>query len=87
MDRDKMWYVYLLRCRDNTLYAGMTDNLPKRIQAHNEGKGAKYTRGRGPVALVHYEELESRSAALKREAEIKRLNRTEKLRLIEEKKS
>jgi predicted GIY-YIG superfamily endonuclease len=75
------WYVYLLRCGDGTLYAGATADLEARLVAHRAGKGARYTRGRGPLALVHREELPDRSAALRREAELKRLPRTEKLRL------
>lgn len=76
------WYVYILQCSDNTLYTGMTDNTQKRVATHNSGKGAKYTRGRLPVTLVHCEELETRSLALKREAEIKKLSRKEKLLLL-----
>ena len=58
-----MWTVYILQCRDGTLYTGITDNLPRRLAAHNGGKGAKYTRGRGPVVLVHQESCPDRSAA------------------------
>ena len=78
---DKVWYVYLLRCGDGSLYCGMTDDVLRRLEAHRSGKGAKYTRGRGPLELVHTEECESYSAALKREAAIKKLKRQEKLRL------
>ena len=77
------WYVYILRCADGTLYTGMTDDVEKRLAAHRSGKGAKYTRGRGPLELVHTEELPDRSAALKRECAIKKLSRAEKLKLIE----
>ncbi len=75
---DKTWFVYILRCRDNTLYTGITDDVPRRIAAHNSGKGAKYTRGRGPVTLCYQEPQESYSAALKREYAIKQLTRAEK---------
>ncbi len=80
---DKKWYVYILRCRDDTLYTGMTDDLEKRLAAHNSGKGAKYTRGRGPVTLVYREELETKIEACKREYRIKQLTRPEKIKLIE----
>ena len=78
---EKRWFVYILRCRDDTLYTGVTDDVPRRVAAHNSGKGAKYTRGRGPVEVVYTEQCESYSAALKREAAIKRLPRAEKLTL------
>jgi predicted GIY-YIG superfamily endonuclease len=78
---DKVWFVYLLRCGDGSLYCGMTDDVLRRLEAHRSGKGAKYTRGRGPLELVYTEECESYSAALKREAAIKKLKRQEKLRL------
>ena len=77
------WWVYLLRCRDDTLYCGCTDDLERRCAAHNSGRGAKYTRGRGPVTLVYREECPDKSAALRREAAVKKLSRAEKLRLIE----
>lgn len=76
-----MHYVYVLRCADDTLYTGWTTNLDKRIQAHNDKKGAKYTKSRTPVALFYYEEFETKSEALKREAAIKKLPRIEKLKL------
>ena len=76
------WWVYLLECRDGTLYSGCTDNIPRRIALHNAGRSAKYTRGRGPVILRYQEEVPDRSAALRREAAIKRLNRAEKQALI-----
>lgn len=78
---DKVWFVYLLRCGDGSLYCGMTDDVLRRLETHRSGKGAKYTRGRGPLELVYTEECESYSAALKREAAIKKLKRQEKLRL------
>jgi putative endonuclease len=78
----EQWYVYILRCRDDTLYCGITPDLNNRIKLHNCGKGAKYTRGRGPVELIYTECFPSRSDASKREAMIKRFSRAEKLELI-----
>lgn len=78
----KQWYVYILRCKDGTLYTGMTDDVARRAEVHNSGKGAKYTRGRTPVKVVYTEECESYSAALKREYAIKQLTRQEKLEMI-----
>ena len=77
-----MWFVYILKCSDNTLYTGITNNLDKRIKAHNSGVGAKYTKGRRPVSMVYYEEQTDKSSALKREIAIKALNRNEKDLLI-----
>ena len=79
---EKQWVVYILRCGDGTLYTGITTDMEKRFAAHNSGKGAKYTRGRGPLELVHREECVDHSAALKREAAIKKLSREEKEKLI-----
>ncbi len=79
---DKTWFVYILRCADDTLYTGITDDIPRRMAAHNRGKGAKYTRGRGPVTLLYSEQAESYGAALSRECAIKALTRQEKLLLI-----
>ena len=76
------WYIYILRCGDDTLYTGITDDVEKRFAAHCAGKGAKYTRGRGPLTLVYTEEVEDKSAALKREHVIKKLSRAEKLKLF-----
>ena len=78
---DKVWFVYLLRCGDGSLYCGITDDVSRRLEAHAAGKGAKYTLGRGPLELVYTEACESHSDALKREAAIKKLKRQEKLRL------
>ena len=78
------WYLYILRCGDGTLYTGVTDDVVRRLEAHRAGKGAKYTRGRGPLELVYREELPDKSAALKREVAVKRLNRQKKLELIGE---
>ena len=77
------WELYILRCGDGTLYTGITTDVEKRLEAHRCGKGAKYTRGRGPLELVYREECGDHSAALKREAEIKKLSREEKLKLTE----
>lgn len=74
-------FVYLLRCRDGSLYCGWTDDLEQRVTKHNAGKGARYTRSRTPVRLVWSEEVADRSAALKREIAIKRLTRKQKLAL------
>lgn len=78
------WWVYILECRDGTLYTGCTDDVPRRLAAHNAGNGAKYTRGRTPVLLRYCEEQPDRSAALRREAAIKRQTRKEKQALITE---
>ena len=75
-------WVYILECRDGTLYTGCTDDIPRRLAMHNAGKGAKYTRGRGPLTLRYREETPDRAAALRREAAVKRLTRAEKIRLI-----
>lgn len=77
-----MNYVYILKCRDDSLYTGWTNNLQKRVQAHNKGKGAKYTKARLPVELVYYEEFEDKIIAMKREYSIKKLKRKEKISLI-----
>ncbi|MCK9910008.1 GIY-YIG nuclease family protein, partial [Microbacteriaceae bacterium K1510] len=76
--------VYIVRCSDDTYYTGYTTELLRRMQTHNEGKGAKYTRGRGPVELMYIEEGSSHSWGLKREEEIKRFSRERKERLIRE---
>ncbi|MCI9555779.1 GIY-YIG nuclease family protein [Oscillospiraceae bacterium 50-16] len=77
-----MWYVYILRCGDGTFYTGSTDDVERRLAVHRSGKGAKYTRGRGPLELVYQEALPDRSSALRREAAIKKLTRAQKERLI-----
>lgn len=77
-----MNYVYILRCNDDSLYTGWTNNLEKRFKAHSSGKGAKYTKARLPVELVYYEEFEDKISAMKREYEIKKLSRREKLKLF-----
>jgi putative endonuclease len=75
----------MLRCADGTLYCGITNDMEKRLHAHNDGTGAKYTRGRRPVTVVYCESCVDKSSALKREAEIKRMSRIEKLTLIQHK--
>ena len=80
-----MNYVYILRCNDDSLYTGWTNNLEKRIATHNSGKGAKYTRNRLPVELAYFETFEDKSSALKREYAIKQLPRYKKLDLINSK--
>ena len=77
-----MNYVYIVECSDGTFYTGWTNNLEKRIEMHSNGVGAKYTKGRGPVKLVHYEEFEEKKYAMKREYEIKKLTRKAKMILI-----
>ena len=79
---EKSWKLYILRCGDGTLYTGITDDLPRRLQAHRSGKGAKYTRGRGPLELVYREDCPDKSAALRREYALKQLSRRGKLALI-----
>lgn len=79
---EKEWYVYILRCGDGSLYTGITVDLNKRLAAHRSGKGAKYTRGRGPLELVHSEICTTHSDALRRELEIKALPREEKKKMI-----
>ena len=75
-------YTYILKCADDTLYCGWTNDLEKRLEAHNSGKGAKYTRSRLPVELIYYEEFETKEEAMSREYHIKKLPREKKLELI-----
>lgn len=82
MSSPNNWVCYLLECADGTLYCGITNDLAKRLAAHNAGTAAKYTRTRLPVALVFFEECADRSSALRREIAIKKLSRAEKLLLI-----
>ena len=77
---------YMLKCSDGTLYTGWTNDLEKRVEAHNSGKGAKYTKARRPVELAYYEEFETKEQAMKREYAIKQLGRKEKQKLIAGKK-
>lgn len=76
-------FVYMLRCKDGSLYTGWTNNLEHRLAMHNSGRGAKYTRGRGPLELVYSEELPDKEAALRRECAIKKLRREQKLALLQ----
>ena len=84
MKMENTWHLYILRCKDGTLYTGITTDVEKRFQTHQGGKGAKYTRGRRPLELVYREECGTHSEALKREIEIKRLSRERKQALIAE---
>lgn len=77
------YWLYILRCGDGTLYTGITDDVERRLAVHQSGKGAKYTRGRGPLTLVYREECGEKPAALRREIAVKKLTRTQKLTLIE----
>jgi predicted GIY-YIG superfamily endonuclease len=84
MEKEHGWWVYILRCADGTLYTGMAGDVERRFRTHSRGRGAKYTRSRLPLELVYREECESRSAALRREAAIKALTRSQKLELVEQ---
>lgn len=78
-----MWKLYMLRCGDGSLYTGITVDVPARLEQHRQGKGAKYTRGRGPLELVYEEVCESHSQALKREFEVKSYPRNKKLEMLQ----
>jgi putative endonuclease len=84
LNEEEDYYVYMVRCSDGSLYTGSTNNLPARIEKHNRGEGARYTRGRRPVTLVYSESAASKSDALKREIQIKKMTRVDKLSLIKE---
>ena len=77
-----MFYTYILRCNDDTLYTGYAADLNKRLELHNKGKASKYTRGRLPVQLIHYEIFDNKRDAMVRECQIKALSRTQKLKLV-----
>jgi len=79
---NELHYVYILKCNDNTYYTGYTKDIKKRVKIHNEGKGAKYTRGRGPHQLVYTQSFETKGEALRNEYKIKQLSRKEKEMLI-----
>ena len=79
-----MNYTYIVKCSDDTLYTGWTNDLERRLKAHNEGKGAKYTKVRRPVEIVYYESFETKQEAMRREYEIKQLTRKQKELLINE---
>ncbi len=83
---EKQWVLYILECGDGSLYTGITDDLEKRLKAHASGRGAKYTRGRGPLELLYREVCGSHSDALKRECAVKALPREEKLKLCKTEK-
>lgn len=79
---EKMNYCYIIKCADNSLYTGWTNNISKRFEAHCSGKGAKYTKGRGPLELVVVEEFETKQLAMKREYEIKHMSKKDKEKLV-----
>lgn len=79
---ERKWFVYILNCADGTLYTGITNDLDRRIKAHNAGTASKYTRVRRPVSIVYSEEVETKGDALRRELQIKRLTRSEKIAII-----
>lgn len=79
---ERKWFVYILNCADGTLYTGITNDLDRRIKAHNAGTASKYTRVRRPVSIVYSEEVETKGDALRRELQIKRLTRSEKMAII-----
>ena len=81
-----MHYIYIVECKDKTLYTGYTNDIEKRIEKHNKGVGAKYTRGRGPVILKYFEKFEDKNMAMKRESTIKKLSKNKKLDLIKNSK-
>ena len=82
MDDNNKNYVYIVECSDGSLYTGWTTDVVKRVEAHNSGKGAKYTRSRRPVKLVHFEEFPTKEEALRREAQIKKLTPAKKRQLF-----
>ena len=77
-----MNYTYIIKCSDGSLYTGWTNDLEKRVAAHNEGKGAKYTKSRRPVELVYYEKFQTKEEAMHREWEIKQMSRVQKQKLV-----
>ena len=83
---EKQWVLYILECKDGTYYTGITDDLEKRLRVHETGRGAKYTRGRGPFVIRYQEACQDHSAALKREIQVKKLTRTEKELLFSKEK-
>ena len=82
-----MNYTYIVECSDGSLYTGWTNDLEKRIKAHNDGKGAKYTKSRRPVVLAYYEEFQTREEAMRREWEIKQMSRQKKMSMISAEKN
>ena len=83
---ESQWYLYVLRCGDGSLYTGITTDVEKRFVAHQSGKGAKYTRGRGPLVIVYQERCGDHSEALKREYAFKQLSREQKVAFLEQEK-
>ena len=83
---EKKYYAYMLRCSDDTIYSGYTDDVERRVEVHNSGKGAKYTKIRRPVKLVYFETYDSKSEAMKREYQFKHLTRLQKEQLIKNNK-
>ena len=79
---ERKWFVYILNCADGTLYTGITNDLDRRIKAHNAGTASKYTRVRRPVSIAYSEEVETKGDALRRELQIKRLTRSEKMAIV-----
>jgi putative endonuclease len=77
-----MWHVYIIKCKSNKLYTGITNNIERRLAKHNSGKGGRFTRSWKPVKLIYSKKVRNRSSALKKEAAIKKLNRNEKLDLV-----
>lgn len=82
MEKSNSHYFYVLECADQSLYAGYTNNLEKRVAVHNAGKGAKYTRARGPVKCIYKEEFETKKEAMRAEYAFKQLTRTQKIMYI-----
>lgn len=82
-----MNYTYILECKDGSLYTGWTNHLEKRVSDHNQGKGAKYTKGKRPVELIYFETFMTKEEAMKRECAIKKMSRRQKLELVEKKKN
>ena len=80
---EKTWWVYILRCGDGTFYTGVATDVAARLETHRSGKGAKYTRSRGPLTLVYTEQCEDKTAAFRREYAIKQLRRSEKVALCD----
>jgi putative endonuclease len=80
------WFLYILKCKDNTFYTGITTDLERRLTQHNDGSASRYTRSRKPVKMVYNENCDGHSAALKRECEVKKLTREEKKRLVKQKR-
>ena len=82
---EPIWYVYILQCADGTLYTGITNDLDRRLKAHNAGTASKYTRVRRPVVMVYHEEIDTKGNALHRELQIKSMSRQQKMDLLNNK--